>query len=654
MIDLVSRMKRACQLGLASLAGLLCCLIPVGLQAQTPAELLPLVEEYPEDKAVMLQKTEALNISLKNGELVVVADLVEDKYLTSDKAQGYANDAIHFNETFNEISNISATAFYPKGKKFKGEKVTQMETKSSLDGSVFYDDNRYIEIIFPKMDKGTRARVAYRETISDPHFLGKFYFQTFIPARKLQYSVTFPASVKVGYKVFNNEENQIKFAKTEEKGKTTYTWTATMADKYEYDDDGPSISYYVPHVALFVQEYTANGETVRVLDKVEDLYAWYQSLIGDLNQDKDPTINALVDSLTAGLTNDEEKVKRIYYWVQDNIKYVAFEDGMSGFIPRPAAKVCTKRYGDCKDMSSILTEMLEAAEIPSSLVWIGSRDIPYTYDDLPTPSVDNHMIAMVELNGKVIFLDATSQHTPIGMPSSFIQGKQALVSKTKENYDLLMVPVVEKETNYQRDSAFVKVDGNQLSGQGTAAFGGYVNVMVRERLNNRKTDKKKDYIERLLEKGHNKFRLAEYEAEGETNKDNDLVIDYQFEVPDYAQQVNNAIYVNLNLDKSYLNDFIEVEDRKVALEIDYKFQDEFTTVFEIPEGYSLDYLPESSSYEGDNFGFTIEYRRQGNQVQMSKTFYINTLLIDTDEFEAWNSMVKTLSSAYNESIVLKK
>ncbi|MGD1845477.1 MAG: transglutaminase family protein, partial [Salibacteraceae bacterium] len=477
---------------------------------------------------------------------------------------------------------------------------------------------------------------------------------TFIPARKLQYSVTFPASVKVGYKVFNNEENQIKFAKTEEKGKTTYTWTATMADKYEYDDDGPSISYYVPHVALFVQEYTANGETVRVLDKVEDLYAWYQSLIGDLNQDKDPTINALVDSLTAGLTNDEEKVKRIYYWVQDNIKYVAFEDGMSGFIPRPAAKVCTKRYGDCKDMSSILTEMLEAAEIPSSLVWIGSRDIPYTYDDLPTPSVDNHMIAMVELNGKVIFLDATSQHTPIGMPSSFIQGKQALVSKTKENYDLLMVPVVEKETNYQRDSAFVKVDGNQLSGQGTAAFGGYVNVMVRERLNNRKTDKKKDYIERLLEKGHNKFRLAEYEAEGETNKDNDLVIDYQFEVPDYAQQVNNAIYVNLNLDKSYLNDFIEVEDRKVALEIDYKFQDEFTTVFEIPEGYSLDYLPESSSYEGDNFGFTIEYRRQGNQVQMSKTFYINTLLIDTDEFEAWNSMVKTLSSAYNESIVLKK
>lgn len=629
-------------------------MMPVEVQAQTPAELAPLVDEYPEDKAIMLLKEEALEIGVKDGKLTINARLSEDKYLTDDKAQGFANDAIYFNETFNEVSNVEATAYFPKGNKFKGQKVTRIETKTRFSGSVFFDDNRYLEIMFPRMEKGTRAKVEYEESINDPHFLGKFYFQTFIPAKELRYSVTFPSSVKMKYKVFNNEAKTITFTETTSKGKTTYTWTATNTDKYEFDNDSPAISYYVPHVALMIQEYTDKGETHRVLEEVDDLYAWYQTLVGDLNQDKDDNIIHLVDSLTNGIKTDEEKVKRIYYWVQSNIKYVAFEDGMSGFIPRPAAKVCTKRYGDCKDMSSIITEMLEAADIPSSLTWIGSRDIPYTYNELPTPSVDNHMIAAVELNGKYVFLDATSQYTPMGMPSSFIQGKQGLVGKSPEAYELVMVPVIDKEINYQHDSVYVKVEGNQLSGSGSASFGGYVSVMVRERLGNRKADKHEEYLERLLEKGHNKFNLGEYTTKGTENKDQSLSVDYQFVVPDYAQQVNDAIYVNLNLDKTYNNDLFEIDDRKVALEIDYKFEDQFTTVFEIPEGYNLSYLPENAAYAGDEFGFDISYVHTGNQIRVVKTFYINTLLIETDDFEAWNSMIKSLSKAYNESIVLKK
>ena len=44
--------------------------------------------------------------------------------------------------------------------------------------------------------------------------------------------------------------------------------------------------------------------------------------------------------------------------LQNNINYVAFEDGLGGFIPRGAASVCDKRYGDCKDKSLLLVTLL--------------------------------------------------------------------------------------------------------------------------------------------------------------------------------------------------------------------------------------------------------------------------------------------------------
>ena len=74
---------------------------------------------------------------------------------------------------------------------------------------------------------------------------------------------------------------------------------------------------------------------------------------------------------------DEAKARRIYKWVQQNIKYVAFEDGMEGFIPRDASLVCSRRYGDCKDMASILTKMLQYSGVEACFVWIGTRSLPY-------------------------------------------------------------------------------------------------------------------------------------------------------------------------------------------------------------------------------------------------------------------------------------
>lgn len=124
---------------------------------------------------------------------------------------------------------------------------------------------------------------------------------------------------------------------------------------------------------------------------------------------------------------------------------MAFEDGLGGFIPREAKTICDRQYGDCKDMANITTTMLKMAGIPAYLTWIGTRSIPYRYAEVPCPMADNHMICTYMIDGTYYFLDATGKDTPLGTPTSMIQGKEAMIGLGAGKFEIITVPAVPAE-----------------------------------------------------------------------------------------------------------------------------------------------------------------------------------------------------------------
>jgi len=63
-----------------------------------------------------------------------------------------------------------------------------------------------------------------------------------------------------------------------------------------------------------------------------------------INQDEvDSELRNIVDELTKDKSSNVEKVRAIYYWVQENIKYIDFEYALGGFIPREANNVFKKK-----------------------------------------------------------------------------------------------------------------------------------------------------------------------------------------------------------------------------------------------------------------------------------------------------------------------
>ncbi|MBL4655453.1 MAG: DUF3857 domain-containing protein, partial [Bacteroidia bacterium] len=490
---------------------------------------------YPDANAVVLEEKEDVNIKIINGELKISSRHHIDKLILNEKAQGYANEYIYYDDTFNEISDINAILLTPKGTKYKKQKVDNIKTTGKLSNSIFFHDNKVKQIIYPKINEGSRIIVTYREETKDPHFLGAFYFSSYMPSVKSEFSISFPKSVKIKYKLLNDDGNKVEFNEIEEKNVKTYTWKSKNVDKYNWDSDAVPISHVEPHVIVYIDEFESDGETKKILSDPNQLYSWYRSLISKVNSVENEELKAIIDTLINENDSRYDKIKKVFYWVQDNIKYVAFEDGLSGFIPRDASTVCSKRYGDCKDMTSIITEMLKYCDIKANFTWIGTRKIPYTYTDIPTPMVDNHMIASVKVNDKYLFLDATGQYTPLGFPTSFIQGKEAMIGLDPDNMILVNVPVMEKEENSYTDSTIVEIQDEALVGRSFSSFIGYSKLALVPDITDQTYDKNKELLSEILEKGHNKFKIDTLNISGINNRDKELELNYAFTIPDYVK-----------------------------------------------------------------------------------------------------------------------
>ncbi|MBI3232942.1 MAG: transglutaminase domain-containing protein, partial [Bacteroidetes bacterium] len=406
-------------------------------QTLTPSEEFDLYKKkYPDENAVFLKYEDKVNIELtkdKNNPLKVTATNIEELFLLNDNAAYFA-DRVLSSSHYAMLSDFDVYSLNPEEKKYKKIKVKDILTGQSSDGMIFYDSVVEKRIYFSDVKKGTKTYISHTTDYPEPRMLRPYFFQSFSPANEISLQITLPADVTLKWKIYNNDNNAIQLTTEEKKGKIIYTFKAVNTPRIKSESSSPNIRYFVPHLFFWIDSYKFKGAEVSYLSNPQALYDWKKKYLHGAPDSVSPQLKNIVDSLTAGETDELKKVKSIFYWVQDHIKYVAFEAGLEGFVPRPAAKVCDRRYGDCKDMASIIVAMLRIAHIPGYMVWIGSRDLPYKYSVTPLPNISNHMIAMYKNGKENIFLDATGQFVPFGKPTSFIQGKEGFVSIDENHY----------------------------------------------------------------------------------------------------------------------------------------------------------------------------------------------------------------------------
>ena len=621
-----------------------------GAWPQNMTEYNSYASRYKDNDVVYLNIKTEIIVDLGNKGLKIQEAKYEETFYNSFKAAAYAENTIKSSE-FAKIKDIEASTLLPENNKFREIKVKDFTTRAVLDEDIFYQDLYSTFFVYPSLRQGAITRLKYTLDISEPFFFPGELVKRGYPVENFEFVINTQKDVVLDTKYFNTDSSKIEYSKVAKGDRIIYTWKASKISGFRTEPNSPDHMCYLPQIIPYIHSYKLNNKDVTVFRNVDDLFHWKNKFLTNIDHRHTVAMTETVNSILKNCTSDIAKVGAIYHWVQNNIKYVANEYAEGGLVPRDPYIVYEKRYGDCKDMSAIIIEMLDIAGIKAYYTWLGTRALPYSYKDIPTTRVTNHMIATCILNNNYYFLDATDTYLPLGLPSEAIQGKEAMIRYDNDKYEIYKVPEVPSDSNVQTENLTLNISQGKLIGKGNLQLKGYYYPDMKHQLEKIKDAAEKSKIMRsYLQTGNNKCVINKYTIE-EANKS--LLINYEFSLTDYVLENGNEIYVNLNLSQPFQDFELIKNDRQLDVEIAYKSQMKRNYTFTIPEGYSVTYLPKNTEFDGGDYSYAIAYEIKGNTVIYHFSLSLDTLRLKSQEFSKWNNMIKQMRSDFKEVLVLK-
>ncbi len=562
---------------------------------------------------------------------------------------------IQYYDFYNSFTKITSFKQLEKMKGMFGVKknynVGYAIDRSASSSDYFSDDSRvkYFNIGFSGY--GDATRVETEKKYLDSKYLTSVYFHSFYPAKEKIIRVKVPDWLELDLREYNFADYKITKQKTTEKNMTVYTFKMLNVPGLKSESRGIGIAYTYPHIVFVVKSFSSDGKKENGFADVGDLYNWYKFLY-QKTVNKPDDFKSKVAELTRGKSTDIDKVKAIFYWVQDNIRYIAFEDGLAGFIPASANEVYKSKYGDCKGMANLITEMLKIAGFDAYMTWIGTRHIPYDYT-LPSLAVDNHCISTVMIGGKEYYLDGTEKYIPFGDYAWRIQGKEVLIGKG-DKYEVKKVPLMDIEKSKLLTQTSFQLKDNVLKGHVKATLTGEQRTRFHQYYHDLPTHDKKKVIQRFLEFGNKNLVVTNVKTSDLNNREIPVVVEGDIDLTNYIITEDKEIYLGIDFFPEDLRGLIPDKDRQqdYALSSGYISQDETELI--LPAGYKVASLPAPIDEKNADYAVTAAYSSKDNKISFKKTLSFPTGRIRKADFENWKKFADKLKDFNSTLILIKK
>jgi transglutaminase-like putative cysteine protease len=602
---------------------------------------------FPKEDVIAASYKETVTFSLNDkpgaGEGNVNAKVVNELTIVPVKDFMKYQDGLFYND---ELSIDNVKAINSKGKEINVQKLCG----SYKDEDVFHSDSKVCAITFSLEEKGKGLVYKYENNYRDVKYLTSFYLNHHLPVVERIIEFNIPSWLELDLREFNFRNYQIEKKSVKENDITRITFIIKNITSFQREPSSPNHALSYPHVICVSKAYTQNGEHKILFESVKDLYGWYSTVCSDIGNKPDE-LKSQVNELTAGKKTDMEKIESIFYWVQDNIRYIAFEDGIMGFKPDAAQNVLKKKYGDCKGKANLLKEMLKLAGYDARLTWIGTSDLPYDYS-LPSLAVDNHMICTVILNGKKYYLDGTEYFIALNDYAQRIQGKQVLIEDGK-NFIIDKIPDFTADRNKMKKVTMLTYDSDALKGKTSVEYNGESKMMLQGIYASLRNDEKKDVLSGFLRHGDDNVVVSNIKTPDFKDRQKPITVSYDVVANNQVTRAGKELYVIMDWDKDFGN--LEFTDeRKNDYEFNYKYNYSIQTELVIPEGYKVDYLPKPMKRATPYYSFEGSYITKGKSILYNKTITVNKPILLKSEFTGWNAFVKEINNFYNDQVVLVK
>ena len=482
-----------------------------------------------------------------------------------------------------------------------------------------------------------------RNNVSFPIFSPLDSYNTEV--EKATYDITYPSDYPLRYKVVNSS---VSPSKTSQGGKTSLHFQFDNINAIKKSEYGLPLSKVSPKV-YFAPSRFSYFKTTGSLLSWQDMGAWEHSLFSDRGALPEEA-KAKVRQLIAGCSSDKEKVAAIYKFLGESTRYVSIQLGIGGYQPMAAAEVWRQGFGDCKALSNYMMALLAEAGIQSHCVAISTQQ-DKLLPDFPNFQQMNHMILEVPLQSDTLWVECTNPRLPLGYVHDDISGHDAL-EMSSDGGKLVTLPEYPDSFNVNITEAHVV-----LSPDGSA------DITIDEDFRYHRYARMKS-IATLGENDLRKVMFSLYNLPQAEIKS--IAVDevcQPYGVPSltyrlathshkYASVTGSRIFVPTNLlHKNYM----AATDSHLANElfIAHGSQNVEKIVVTMPEGYTVESMPESTTLSLPFVRFSSSVSAEGNTITITYEYFIRRGTFP-GAAEQFHEFEKKVGEVYDRKMVLKK
>lgn len=642
--------------------GCLLLLLPAGCASSAewiPVDptRLPTRDQHPNADAVILEHTRKVRFHLVDGAPVADTTVHTQVLVLTEEGRGWGDLQAHYSGSFSEIIEAEARCIRPDG---EVEVFDRSQMADVLVSSfALYADDRVLLKSHPTVPVGSVLEYRYTERHYDPKiFQFGQRFAWSIPVRRSALIVESPADWEIEYVTTEYWQPRSFEPEVEEaEGIRRFVWRAEDIPALGSERYAPESFHRALRVATRLESWTVRGERVRSFEDIRD-FSRFVYRLQEGTADPTPEIEQTVARILDGAPEDpKERARRLYEWVQSNIRYVAIEVGMGGWKPYSAKEVFETKYGDCKDKATLLKSMLRVAGIESHLASLYSHSgFPRTFV-LPTFGNTNHAILVVDLpNGERVIADPTERTVPFGALPLRDQEAELLMI-TKEGAEPIVTPATGAEQHTKQVELTLSIDG---SGNASGTYrivtrGDFAWNLKRAMMEASKNDQKnraRDWL--LLEKG-SVDRIA-FDL-GSTEKSDEMVVTAEgdVEVPQLVSSSKKLRVLRLNELVATPGASFRERERKSPVVFRKRERRDLTVTLAAPDGARWATLPEPVQLESPFGSFSLEYEEtEEGRLQVRSSFVRSERIVPAERYAELKSFLDGVKAATSRGIVIKE
>ena len=225
------------------------------------------------------------------------------------------------------------------------------------------------------------------------HYNALFYFNNETAVDNRFYRLLIPSKVDLAMKPFYTsiEPTITDISPTQRE----ISWQVSNCVPIPYEQHAPS--WYNPLPRVQISEHATWATLIK---KIIPYYSFPE----------DSKTASMIDLITQWKQKTDDPIKRATLavrFVQDEIRFLGFEEGLNSIRPHDPTVVFERRFGDCKDKTVLLQTLLKLMDIPSTPVLVNIKRGRKLLDILPFLGAFDHVVLQIQIGDKNYYVDST-------------------------------------------------------------------------------------------------------------------------------------------------------------------------------------------------------------------------------------------------------